>query len=213
MTDSDATTARLTARSWSVVDAMMDNVGHSARFDEDTQLEDAALAVRQAGWDQIPWIDGEWPPMDQALEIRMSPGLWRLVVERLRYSLARPVDDECEALERAALVEVERQVDSTDQARQIQLATQRLEILDAVALAQNRYAEVSEAIAASADKYEARAAVGRLLGVREDVAGAVTELIWFRLTAADRRQVREDRDEIVAELRAAGVEPTWASGP
>lgn len=104
-------------------------------------------------------------------------------------------------------------MDSTDQARQIQLATQRLEILDAVALAQNRHAEVSEAIAASADKYEARAAVGRLLGVREDVAGAVTELIWFRLTAADRRQVREDRDEIVAELRAAGVEPTWASGP
>jgi DNA gyrase/topoisomerase IV subunit A len=105
-------------------------------------------------------------------------------------------------------------MDPVDQAHQIEMAKQRLEILDAVARAQDRYAEVSAVIAASADKYEARAAVGRLLGVREDMAGrAVTELIWFRLTAADRRQVREDRDEVIAELRAAGVEPTWSSRP
>lgn len=110
MTGSDTTTVRLTARSWSVIDAMMDNVGHSARFDDDTRLEDSALAVRQAGWDQIPWIDGEWPPMGQVLEIVLSSHLWSLVLEHLRHSLARPVDDECEALERTALAEVERQL-------------------------------------------------------------------------------------------------------
>lgn len=105
-------------------------------------------------------------------------------------------------------------MDPVDQAHQIEMATQRLEILDAVVMAQDRYAEVSDVIAASVDKYEARVAVGRLLGVREDMAGrAITELIWFRLTAADRRRVREDRDEVIAELRAAGVEPTWSSRP
>ncbi|OSY44137.1 MULTISPECIES: hypothetical protein [Pseudonocardia] len=94
------------------------------------------------------------------------------------------------------------------------MATQRLAVLDAVVMAQDRYAEVSDAIAASADRYAARAAISRLLGVREDMAArAITELVWFRLTVADRRQTREERDEIIAELRAAGVEPTWSSAP
>lgn len=101
----DALTVRLTARSWSVVDATMDNVGWAARFDEDAELDATALAVRQAGWDQVAWVDGEWPPMDQVLDIRLSAGLWNLVIAQLRRSLERPVDDE--ALVRAALTELE----------------------------------------------------------------------------------------------------------
>ncbi len=105
-------------------------------------------------------------------------------------------------------------MDPADQAHQIHMATSRLELLDAVVLAQDRFAEVSAAIAGSSDKHAARAAVGRLLGVREDMAArAVTELHWFRLTADDRRETRAERDEVIARLRAAGVEPTWSSAP
>lgn len=86
-------------------------------------------------------------------------------------------------------------MDPVDQAYQVRMVIQRLAVLDAVVLAQNRYAEVSAAIAGSADRDAARSVIARLLGVDAHTAA------------------RADRDEVIAHLRGAGVEPTSVSTP
>ena len=106
----DVPAVHLTARSWATIDATMDNVGHTAIFTMRPDDEAAVEAIRQAGWDQVPWIDGAWPPMDQILMIRLSADLWQFAIRHVRRALEAPVDDESEALERAALAEVEPQL-------------------------------------------------------------------------------------------------------
>ena len=75
----------LTARQWATVDACMDNLVSIAVV----KGEDVSLprSIRQAGWDQIPWV-GEsrlWPPMAQLVTIDLSLEQWQLAVSRLRH--------------------------------------------------------------------------------------------------------------------------------
>ena len=107
MSAADAIVAvQLTARSWSVIDATMDNTASNALHGFDTPTETAARDIRQAGWDQVPWVDGQWPPMDQILTIHLSAVQWEFAMSQIANSLARPVDDESEALDRAVVAEV-----------------------------------------------------------------------------------------------------------
>ncbi len=58
---------QLTARQWATIDPCMDNAIKNA-IDAASDPE-PAQAIRQAGWDQVPWV-GEgrrWPPMEQVL--------------------------------------------------------------------------------------------------------------------------------------------------
>jgi DNA gyrase/topoisomerase IV subunit A len=96
-------------------------------------------------------------------------------------------------------------VEDFERENQVRLATDRLEILDAIAAAQERYGEISDVIARAADKRAATTAIAQLIGVREDMgARAISELTWHRLTAESRRQVQQDRDEVRDYLSQLG---------
>jgi hypothetical protein len=77
---------RLTARQWATIDADMDNAAAQAR---DTFGDDApARAIRQAGWDQVPWVGPtkEWPADTQVITIRLTREQWEFVLAFLRGS-------------------------------------------------------------------------------------------------------------------------------
>ena len=40
--------------------------------------------IRQAGWDQVPWVDGQWPPMNEVITIRLTSSEWLFAVDQLR---------------------------------------------------------------------------------------------------------------------------------
>jgi hypothetical protein len=74
----------LTARQWATIDGTMDNVAAHARnaFRDDGP----ALAIRQAGWDQVPWVGPakEWPEDTQVLTIRLTHEQWEFALASLR---------------------------------------------------------------------------------------------------------------------------------
>ncbi len=89
----------LPARSWSVVDATMDNVAHNSIFAYDPEAEQrgkTAQAIRQAGWDQVPWVgpDREWPPMTEVITIALTAYQWQFAMSWVGESVSNPVDDE-----------------------------------------------------------------------------------------------------------------------
>jgi hypothetical protein len=105
---------RLTAGQWATVDATMDNAAQSA---VDTYYSDPepALAVRQAGWDQVPWVGErrEWPPMDQVLTIRLRREQWQLALDALAHDdpiYERLGDQESLRLGREAHAAITRQL-------------------------------------------------------------------------------------------------------
>lgn len=61
-------TVQMPARIWAGIDAGVDNVVSLAAVDGHEQAVRVGEAIREAGWDQVPWANGEWPPM-----IRSSP--------------------------------------------------------------------------------------------------------------------------------------------
>lgn len=75
---------RLTARQWATVDANLDNMAAHARnnFEDDGP----ALAIRQAGWDQVPWVgpDKDWPEDRQVITIRLTQEQWAYSLTCLR---------------------------------------------------------------------------------------------------------------------------------
>ena len=77
---------RLTARQWATIDANMDNVASQAR---DTFGDDGpARAIRQAGWDQVPWVGPakDWPEDKHVLTIRLTHEQWEFALTCLRSS-------------------------------------------------------------------------------------------------------------------------------
>ena len=71
----------------------------------------------------------------------------------------------------------------------------RLELLDAVVSALERYAEVGETIAACADETDAARRLQDLLGVSETAAVKVLSMPWRRWTRDGQRELRSRRDE------------------
>lgn len=107
---------QLTARQWATIDACMDNAVKNA-IDAASDPE-PAQAIRQAGWDQAPWVGQgrQWPPMEQVLTIRLRRDQWQLALDAL--ALDDPVyeqlgDEESLQLGRDAHVTVTGQLGST----------------------------------------------------------------------------------------------------
>jgi hypothetical protein len=78
-----AVSLTLTSRQWATVDATMDNAGQTAR-DVGKDPEPAAR-IRQAGWEQVPWVGRarEWPPADQLIVITLGRAQWDMIVAQL----------------------------------------------------------------------------------------------------------------------------------
>lgn len=84
----DPVTLRMSARTWAGIDARADNVASSAAVNLDQRTLRIARAIREAGWDQVPWVDGDWPPMDQVIAIRLTRAQWRFAADDARKSIA-----------------------------------------------------------------------------------------------------------------------------
>lgn len=105
---------RLSAREWATVDATVDNVVAVAAVELDEVTVTRGRAIRQAGWDQVPWVDGDWPPMEQNITIDLRDDQWRWTVVQLRQSCALNAEigeRESERLGREALAALSRQLD------------------------------------------------------------------------------------------------------
>jgi hypothetical protein len=73
----------LPARLWSTIDATVDNTIAMACVDGEEEVVRIGQKIRQAGWDQMPWVDGAWPPMDQVITITLSGSQWRFAMDEV----------------------------------------------------------------------------------------------------------------------------------
>jgi hypothetical protein len=87
--DGDSISLELTAMQWATIDARMDNVVSNAIDSDDEQAVQVGTAIREAGWDQVPWVEGEWPPMEQVITITLSLLHWRFVTTELTEAIPR----------------------------------------------------------------------------------------------------------------------------
>ncbi len=74
----------MTARIWAGIDAGVDNVVALAAQDGDVETVRFGSAIRRAGWDQVPWVRGEWPPFEQIISIQLTAAQWRFAAEDAR---------------------------------------------------------------------------------------------------------------------------------
>ena len=73
----------LTAGQWATIDATMDNAVQAAI--DDFADHSQAMAIREAGWEQVPWVGEakQWPPDDQLIGIALRREQWDLVLAEL----------------------------------------------------------------------------------------------------------------------------------
>ena len=84
MTDqSETLTIRMPAQAWATMDAEMDGTGSTARVEGPQEWADLADAIREEGWRQVPWVDGEWPPMEQEISLTLTRGRWDFILKRV----------------------------------------------------------------------------------------------------------------------------------
>ena len=108
--DDDLVTLDMPARIWAGIDAGVDNAISSAAENGDEATVEVGQQIRQAGWDQVPWISGAWPPMDQVISIRLTMAEWMFAADEARHSI--PIydelgDDESARLGRDALAVID----------------------------------------------------------------------------------------------------------
>lgn len=97
---------QMSARIWAGIDAEVDNVVSLAAEHGDEQVVYIGQTIRQAGWDQVPWVNGDWPPMNQIISIRLTRAQWRFAANEARKSIAvyeELHDDQSAQLSRDAL--------------------------------------------------------------------------------------------------------------
>jgi len=85
--DEDLVTLNMPARIWAGIDAGVDNAVSTAAQNGDEATVEVGQRIRQAGWDQVTWVDGDWPPMDQMISIRLTVAEWRFAVDDARNSV------------------------------------------------------------------------------------------------------------------------------
>jgi hypothetical protein len=83
MIEDDMISVELPARLWSAIDATVDNTIAMAGVDGEEEVVRIGQKIRQAGWDQVPWVDGAWPPMDQIITITLSGSQWRFAMDEV----------------------------------------------------------------------------------------------------------------------------------
>ncbi len=91
----------LVARVCAGIDAAMDNLAAMAAEDLNEKTAAAALAIREAGWNQVPWVDQQWPPMDEVIVITLSRRQWLSSLAELRKNV--PIDEKLGDEQSAAL--------------------------------------------------------------------------------------------------------------
>jgi hypothetical protein len=96
----------LPAKVWSGMDGGVDNAVDLAAVDGNERVVSVGSAIREAGWRQVPWVDGEWPPLEQRITITLTRAQWAFIRELSVKDL--PIyedlgDEESAALCRAAL--------------------------------------------------------------------------------------------------------------
>ena len=79
-------TLRMPARVWAGIDAGMDNVVSIAVVDGDARAVHIGQGIREAGWAQVPWVNGLWPPMDQIISIQLTRAQWQFAADEARES-------------------------------------------------------------------------------------------------------------------------------
>ena len=81
-------TLQMSARIWAGIDASADNVVSLAAVGGDEEALRIGKAIREAGWDQVPWVNGAWPPMDEIISIRLTRAQWLFAADDARKSVA-----------------------------------------------------------------------------------------------------------------------------
>jgi hypothetical protein len=94
--DDEVVNVELPARLWGGIDATVDGVISMATVDGDTERAQIGRAIRGAGWAQVPWVDGEWPPMDQTINITLTRRQWQFAIEQVRDTIpiVESIDDQ-----------------------------------------------------------------------------------------------------------------------
>jgi hypothetical protein len=103
-------TLQMSARIWAGIDAGADNVVSLAAVNGDEQALRIGKAIREAGRDQVPWVNGKWPPLDQIISIRLTRAQWLFAADDARKSIAICEvlhDEESAQLRRDALAVIE----------------------------------------------------------------------------------------------------------
>jgi hypothetical protein len=90
--DDDLVTLSLPAQIWAGIDGGVDNAVSTAAEDGDEATVQVGMQIRRTGGDQVPWVDGAWPPMDQVISIRLTRAEWMFVAEEARSDI--PVYEE-----------------------------------------------------------------------------------------------------------------------
>ncbi|WP_328470858.1 hypothetical protein OHA21_05625 [Actinoplanes sp. NBC_00393] len=106
----DLVTLHMPARIWAGIDAGVDNANSLAADHGDEATAEVGKRIRQAGWDQVPWVNGAWPALDQVISIRLTEAEWMFAADEARHSI--PIyqelgDDESAQLARVALAVIE----------------------------------------------------------------------------------------------------------
>jgi hypothetical protein len=85
--DDDPVTLNMSARIWAGIDAGVDNAISLAAQNGDEATVQVAQRIRQAGWDQVPWVNGGWPPPEQVISICLAPAEWTFAADEGRHSI------------------------------------------------------------------------------------------------------------------------------
>ncbi|WP_037305617.1 hypothetical protein [Amycolatopsis orientalis] len=80
-------TLRMPAGVWAGIDAGIDNVVSLVAEDGDEDAVRVGESIRKAGWDQVPWVEENWPPLDQVIAIRLTRAQWRFAADDARESI------------------------------------------------------------------------------------------------------------------------------
>lgn len=94
MTDpsTDHFTLSLTAQAWAFLDSTADNDMSDNAIDGDPQVVLIGGAIRQAGWDQVPWVNGQWPAMTDIIAITLTVAQWEFLARSVE--AAEAIDEE-----------------------------------------------------------------------------------------------------------------------
>jgi hypothetical protein len=85
--DDDLVTLSMPARIWAGIDAGIDNAVSMAAQNGDEATVQVGQEIRRAGWDQVPWVNGAWPSMDQMISIRLTQAEWTFAADDARDSI------------------------------------------------------------------------------------------------------------------------------
>ncbi|MGQ0845577.1 MAG: hypothetical protein ACT4QF_15755 [Sporichthyaceae bacterium] len=66
----------LSVAQWSIVDAALNNAESDSDLTNDEPSAEMARSIRQAGWDQIPQVDGQLPPLESHVTVVLPRSQW-----------------------------------------------------------------------------------------------------------------------------------------